>query len=236
MGCWRPARRAANHRSEPGQLPEDDADPLVGRRLQHRRDPAGRRCPGVARDSAPPCICRGPDVGKHGHRGNQRASTAARQTLDRPRHTGAGNAGRRPACPHGERASVEKGGTLLGVRSVAALLLVSLIGPSITSAVCDLACVQHEHHATQAASAQSCHEQRSSHDGPAVTSGTPDSCHDQVEAFTTTAADPRLLNATPVTVQLPSALAVYHPHIRVVDRSMSFGSPGIVLQTTPLRI
>jgi hypothetical protein len=68
-----------------------------------------------------------------------------------------------------------------------------------------------------------------------VTSGTPDSCHGQVETFTTTAADLRLLNATPVAVQLRSALAVYHSHVRVIDRSISFGPPGI-LQTTPLRI
>ena len=124
----------------------------------------------------------------------------------------------------------------MGMRSAAALLLVTLIGPSITSVVCDLTCVQHEHHSAQAASAQSCHEEHSSNDGPVVTSGTAGSCHDQAETFTATAADPRLLKATPVAVQLPSALAVYHPQLQPVARSTSFGPPGIVLQTTPLRI
>ena len=134
-----------------------------------------------------------------------------------------------------ECAPVAKGGTLMGMRSAAALLLVTLIGPSITSALCDLTCVHHEHHSAQTESAQSCHEQRSN-DGPVVTSGTAGFCHDQAETFTTTAADPRLLKATPVAVQLPSSLAAYHPQLQPVGRSTSFGPPGIVLQTTPLRI
>ena len=32
----------------------------------------------------PPAVCRGPDVGKHGHRGDQRAIATARQTVERP--------------------------------------------------------------------------------------------------------------------------------------------------------
>ena len=52
---------------------EDDAEPLVGRGLQHRRDPVGGRRPGGARDSASAGFCGCPDVGKHGHRGDQRA-------------------------------------------------------------------------------------------------------------------------------------------------------------------
>ena len=48
----RPARRAANHRTQPGQPSKDDAEPLVGCRLQHRRNSVGRRRPGGARESA----------------------------------------------------------------------------------------------------------------------------------------------------------------------------------------
>jgi soluble P-type ATPase len=80
----RSERRATNHRAEPGQLSKDDAELVVGRRLQHRRDPVGGRRSGGARDSASAGCCRGPDVGKHGHRGDQRAIATGRQTVDRP--------------------------------------------------------------------------------------------------------------------------------------------------------
>ena len=39
----RPARRPEDHRAEPGELPEDGAEPLVGRRLQRHRHSAGGR-------------------------------------------------------------------------------------------------------------------------------------------------------------------------------------------------
>ena len=78
----RPERRAANHRPQPGKLSEDDAEPLVGRGLQHRRDPVGGRCPGDARDSPAACVRRSADVGQHGHRRAQRATLTTRPTVD----------------------------------------------------------------------------------------------------------------------------------------------------------
>ena len=128
-----------------------------------------------------------------------------------------------------------KGGTLMDMRSAAALLLLIQIVPAITSVVCELTCVQHEHHSAEAAPEQNCHEQRSS-DGPAVTSGTAVCCHDRAEASTTTAADSRVLKGVPVVIQPLLALAAHHPQIPVMDRSASFGPPGMALQTTQLRI
>jgi hypothetical protein len=50
----------------------------------------------------------------------------------------------------------------MAMRRAAAVLLVTLWGPSILSAVCDVTCVRHEHHGAQAAAAQSCHQERTS--------------------------------------------------------------------------
>jgi hypothetical protein len=124
----------------------------------------------------------------------------------------------------------------MGMRSAAAFLLVTLVGTPITSVLCDLTCVQPAHHSVQAASEQSCHEQGSSTDGPAVTSGRAAPCHTPAATFATTGSDARLLKAAPVVVKLPSALAAYHPQFPVAGRSTSFGPPGIVPQTIQPRI
>ena len=124
----------------------------------------------------------------------------------------------------------------MAMRSAAAVLLLTLLGPSILSMVCDVTCVHHEHHAARAAAEQSCHEQRGWHHGLAMSGATAASCHDQAENVTATAADVRIQKAAPVAVQVPSALAVYHPQLSLVARSTSFNPAGIVLQTTPLRI
>ena len=89
-GPERPERRAAHHRAQPSELPEDDAEPVVGGRLQHRRDPVGGWGPGVARGSASAGVCRRPDVGKHGHRRYQRAIATGRKALGRPCPSGQG--------------------------------------------------------------------------------------------------------------------------------------------------
>jgi hypothetical protein len=124
----------------------------------------------------------------------------------------------------------------MGMRRAAAVLLVTLLGPSIVSAVCDVTCVLHEHHGAQAAAAQSCHEAHRSDHGSALTDGTATFCHEQAETVTSTSADVRVLNAAPVTIQLTSALAVPRPQVRVLAPRTSFSPPGIVVQTTPLRI
>ena len=74
-------RRAAHHRPEPGRLSQDDAEPLVGRWLQHRGDPARRQRPGAIRHSPAPGHRGGADVCEHGHCGDQRATAAARQAV-----------------------------------------------------------------------------------------------------------------------------------------------------------
>ena len=122
------------------------------------------------------------------------------------------------------------------MRSAAALLLVTLIGPSIISALCDFTCVHHEHHSPQAASAQACHEQPSSNDEPVVAGLSTAFCHDEAEAFATAVAEARLLKGAPVAVVLPAAVAAYRQHLRVPARSTSSGPPGLILLTTPLRI
>jgi hypothetical protein len=122
------------------------------------------------------------------------------------------------------------------METAAAVLLVTLIGPTILTGVCELTCAYAEHHAARVATAQSCHDQRPSNDGSAMTSGTAEYCHDQAQSFTTTAADHRLPNAMPVAVQLPSALVVYLLELSLVARRTSLGPPSFALQTTPLRI
>ena len=124
----------------------------------------------------------------------------------------------------------------MGMRRAAAVLLVTLLGPSIVSAVCDVTCVLHEHHGAQAARDQSCHEERTSDHGPALTDGTATFCHEQAATVTSTSADVRVLNAAPVAIQIPSALAVRRPQVRVLAPRTSLSPPGIVIQTTPLRI
>ena len=95
----------------------------------------------------------------------------------------------------------------MGMRSAAALLLLTLIGPSVISALCDFTCVRHEHHSAQAASDQECHEQHALNDGPVVAGAAEGFCHDQVETVTTTVAEARLLKAAPGAVVLPAPLA-----------------------------
>jgi hypothetical protein len=124
----------------------------------------------------------------------------------------------------------------MGMRSAAALLLVTLIGPAIISALCDFTCVRHEHHSAQAASDQTCHEQQATTDGPAVAGGAEGFCHDQVETVATTVVEARPLKAAPVAVALPAPLAGYHRHLPVLARNRSSGPPGFIRQTTPLRI
>jgi hypothetical protein len=124
----------------------------------------------------------------------------------------------------------------MGMRSAAALLLVTLVGPSIISALCDFTCVRHEHHSAQAASDQTCHEQQAAKDGPTVAGGAEGFCHDQVETVTTTVAEARPLKAAPTAVVLPAPLPEFHPHFAVLARNGSSGPPDFVRQTTPLRI
>ena len=52
----RSARRATNHRAEQSHVPQDDPEPLVGGRLQHRRDSACRRRPGAVGHRAAPAV------------------------------------------------------------------------------------------------------------------------------------------------------------------------------------
>ena len=122
------------------------------------------------------------------------------------------------------------------MRGAAALLLVTLLGPSVISALCDFTCVRHEHHAAQAASDQTCHEQHASHVGPVVAGDAKGFCHDQVEPGTTTVAEARPLKAAPEALGLPTPLAEYHRHLAVLARNRSSGPPDFVRQTTPLRI
>lgn len=124
----------------------------------------------------------------------------------------------------------------MGMRHAAAVLFVTLLGPSILSAVCDVTCVHHEHHGVQAAAEQSCHEEGASDHGPALTDGAATFCHQQAATVTSTSADVRVLNAAPVAIHLPSALAARRPHLRVLAPRASLSPPGIVIQTTPLRI
>jgi hypothetical protein len=124
----------------------------------------------------------------------------------------------------------------MDVRRVAAVLLVTLLGPSILSAVCDVTCVHHKHHGTTAAAAQSCHEEQRSDHGPALMHGTATFCHEQATTVTSTSADVRVLNAAPAAIQVPSALAVPRPQVRGLSPRTALRPPGIVIQTTPLRI
>ncbi|HKY21174.1 MAG TPA: hypothetical protein VJM31_08145 [Vicinamibacterales bacterium] len=124
----------------------------------------------------------------------------------------------------------------MAMRRVAAVLLMTLLGPSILSAVCDVTCVHHEHHGTKVTAEQSCHEERPSQHGPAVTDGGTSICHEQDTTVTSTSADVRVPNATPVAIQVPSAPAVPRPQVPVLPKRTSLSPPDIVIQTTPLRI
>lgn len=121
------------------------------------------------------------------------------------------------------------------MRTAAAILLLTLIGPTIARAICDLTCVHHERGAAQVTS-QRCHEQRPANDEPAMTDGAARFCHDLPQVFSTTAAHPPPLNAAPAAAQLPSVLVAYRPQLSAVTRRPAFGPPDFVLQTTPLRI
>jgi hypothetical protein len=131
---------------------------------------------------------------------------------------------------------VARDGTLMGMQPAAAVLLVTLLGPSILSAVCDVTCVRHEHHRTKAAAERSCHEERPSDHRPALTDGTASFCHEQATTVTSTSADVRILNAAPVAIQVPSARAVPRAEVSLLPARTSLSPPGIVIQTTPLRI
>lgn len=71
--CWsvQTPGHPAHHQVEPRDLHQDDPEPVVGGRLQRRRHPAllggDRPCTGRRR---------GPDVGEHGHRCDQRTTAA----------------------------------------------------------------------------------------------------------------------------------------------------------------
>ena len=122
------------------------------------------------------------------------------------------------------------------MRPAAAVLLVTLFGPSILSAVCDVTCVHHEHHGTKGAAEQSCHHERPSDHRQAMTDGTASFCHEQATTVTSTSADIRVLNAALAGIQVPSALAVPRPQVPVLPARTSLSPPGIVSQTAPLRI
>jgi hypothetical protein len=122
------------------------------------------------------------------------------------------------------------------MRPAAAVLLVTLLGPSILSAVCDVTCLHHEHHGAKAAAEQSCHEERPSDHRPALTGRTGSFCHEQATTVTSTSADVRVLNAALVGIQSALALAVPRPQVPVLPARTSLSPPEIVSQTTPLRI
>lgn len=125
----------------------------------------------------------------------------------------------------------------MGMRRAAAVLLVTLSGPSFVSALCDVTCAHREHHGAEAA-AQSCHEEQASGHGALLTDGTATFCHEQAGTVISTSADVRVPNPAPVVIHLPSALAVPRPQGRVLalGTSPSPSPPGIVIRTTPLRI
>ena len=124
----------------------------------------------------------------------------------------------------------------MNMRPAAAVLLVTLLGPSILSAVCDVTCLHHEHHGAKAAAGQSCHDERPADYRPVLTDSTGSLCHEQATTVTSTSADVRVLNAAPVAIQVPLALAVPRPQVRVLPARPFVSPPGIVIQTTPLRI
>lgn len=88
MWCWCAVtpRRAAHCGAEPRHIPQDDPEPLVGRRLQHRRHPVGSGGAGVGGDYPAPCVGRGVHVAQHDHRGYQCAVAAPGASM-RPLHT-----------------------------------------------------------------------------------------------------------------------------------------------------
>jgi hypothetical protein len=122
------------------------------------------------------------------------------------------------------------------MRSAAALLLLTLIGPSILGVLCDFRCVHHKHPSSQSASNKTCHEQQGRSDSPVVDAVAGTLCHEQAETFTTTVSESRLLNTAPVAMILPAALVVNHQRLLVPARNTFSDRPGSVPQTTPLRI
>ena len=122
------------------------------------------------------------------------------------------------------------------MRGAALLLLVTLIGPSIATATCELTCVRDLPHSAEARSAQNCHEQGSSPDGFAVASETATVCHDPADTSTATAADSQFLMRSPAVVRLPAALWVDRRQLPVADPSPSFFPLEVVSKTTQLRI
>jgi hypothetical protein len=121
------------------------------------------------------------------------------------------------------------------MRRAAAVLLLTLLSPSIVGALCDVTCATHGRHEFQTAAGQSCHEERTSHHRPALADGRAP-CHEQAWAAASTSASVRVLNAGPVANQCPSALAVPRPQVRMLAPRTSLSPPGIVVQTTRLRI
>ena len=71
-GQEQPAGCGQAHRAEPRQLPQDDPEPGLGGRLQHRRAAAGGRGAGAVGHPAFARGRRGSHVAQHGHRGDQR--------------------------------------------------------------------------------------------------------------------------------------------------------------------
>jgi hypothetical protein len=122
------------------------------------------------------------------------------------------------------------------MRAAALVLLVALIGPSVTALICDLTCVTQQHHAAGAASAAGCHEQSSSTAGPAVTNGNGALCHDKAETVTARLADPQPLNGAPAVVQLDTLIPAHEPTGSVEVHRRAVSPPHIVLVTTQLRI
>jgi hypothetical protein len=122
------------------------------------------------------------------------------------------------------------------MRHTAAVSLATLLASSILGAVCELTCVRHQHHGTNAAAEQSCHDERFAKRRPVLSDSTAAFCHEPAITVASTSAHARVLDAAPMTVHVPSALAAPRPHVRVLPASTSLGPPGIIVHTAPLRI
>ena len=131
---------------------------------------------------------------------------------------------------------MDNDGTLEPMRRAAILLIVTLIGPSIATAVCELSCLRGAHHeaTSPASSSAECHDHGSGTPRQSLTAaGAP--CHEAagevtavIEAATQLGADPAVRARQGVEPRTSGAMAS--------ALASRFSPPDILRITTQLRI
>ncbi len=118
------------------------------------------------------------------------------------------------------------------MQGAALLVLLSLIGPTMTSAVCDMTCTS-THQADRATTNNECH--RGAGDRTPAVSGT-DLCHQQTDELMAAVAVLVRSFAAAATVHMPPAVAAEATALVASSATPRFSCPIISSGPTPLRI